>query len=308
MTLTRRRFLGTQGAFVAAAGLSVVPTRSLAANTLTLGEMDLMTVSDGSLTLPAEMVFDPMPQPELAEIIQRYGLSNDMLTPPCNVTLLRDGARTILFDVGSGPHFMPTAGELTDTLDAMGVTPDDVTDVVFTHGHPDHLWGLLDDFDEPLFANASYRMGRDEWAYWMDPNTVDTIDPTRTAMAVGAQRRLAVIEEIITLFDDGEEILPGIAARATYGHTPGHMAFEVRSGSNAAMIVGDAIGNHHVAFERPDWHSGSDQDQDLGAQARMALLDQLAQEQVPLIGFHLSDGGIGRVEQQGSGYRFVPGA
>jgi glyoxylase-like metal-dependent hydrolase (beta-lactamase superfamily II) len=125
-------------------------------------------------------------------------------------------------------------------------------------------------------------------------------------MAVGAKRRLEAIEDKINFFNDGEEILPGVAARASFGHTPGHMAFEIRSGSTATMVVGDSIGNHHIALARPQWVSGSDQDGDLGAATRVSLLDQLASEKMSLIGFHINQGGIGFVEKTDDGYIFIP--
>jgi glyoxylase-like metal-dependent hydrolase (beta-lactamase superfamily II) len=81
------------------------------------------------------------------------------------------------------------------------------------------------------------------------------------------------------------------------------MAFEI--GSGGAMVVGDAIGNHHVALERPDWASGSDQDAEMAAATRVALLERLAAERMPMIGYHLPGGGIGRVERAESGFRFV---
>ena len=103
----------------------------------------------------------------------------------------------------------------------------------------------------------------------------------------------------------GDEVLPGIAAVASFGHTPGHMSFELRNGSDAALVIGDAINNHHVAFARPDWPSGADQDQDTAAATRLALLDRLAAEQMLAVGFHLPDGGMGRVERDADAFRFV---
>ncbi|NNE53045.1 MAG: MBL fold metallo-hydrolase [Sulfitobacter sp.] len=302
MKLTRRAFTaGAAGLGLAhAAGFS---PRAAHAE-ITLGDIRLDVVSDGSLTLPGSFIFDGMPKDELQPILDTYGISSEVLTPPCNVTLMRSGDRTVLFDVGSGPDFMPNAGELLDALDALGVAPEDVTDVVFTHAHPDHLWGLLDDFDDPLFTEASYLIGKAEWDYWTNPATVDEIGEARAAFAVGAQRRLAMIEDAITFFGDGEEILPGVAARATFGHTPGHMSFEVRQGTDALMVLGDSIVNHHVAFAKPEWRSGSDQDQDLAAKTRTKLIDQLATEQMPVIGFHLP-GGLGRVERADGAYRFI---
>jgi glyoxylase-like metal-dependent hydrolase (beta-lactamase superfamily II) len=296
--LTRRTLL--------AAGASVLlPHRLWANTTLTLGDLRIDTLSDGNLVLPKSFAFAGDAPAGAAEILTQYGLTGDTLEPPCNVTLVRDGTNTILFDVGAGPDFMPTAGDLPDALDALGVAPDEITHVVFTHAHPDHIWGLLDDFDDPMFPEATHMIGKAEFDYWMNPETVNTIDTGRTTFAVGAKRRLEAVEDMIETFDDGAEILPGIAARASFGHTPGHMSFHLNSGSNNVLIVGDAIVNHHLAFARPDWQAGSDQNPEMGVTTRLGLLDQLANEQMTLIGFHLPGGGIGRAEKDGDGYRFV---
>ena len=302
MNLTRRTLL--QGS---AAGLALTATGMpvWAASELEFGTMKLQTFSDGFLTLPADFIFGPMPKDELAPILARHGVAPGPLQSVLNVTLLRSGDNLILFDTGSGPSFQQSAGELGAALEAGGIAPGDVTHVIFTHAHPDHLWGVLDDFDDTYFYEAQHMMGRVEWDYWFNPETVNTIVPTRTSMAVGARRRMETIEQAITLFDDGDEILPGIAARATFGHTPGHMSFELRSGSESAMVLGDAITTPHVGFERPGWESGSDQDPGAAAAARVRLLDQLTNEQIPIIGYHLPDGGIGRAERMGDSYRFV---
>lgn len=300
--ISRRTFLAAASA---TALLPVAPRRLWAGSTLSLGGVQIDTLSDGMLTLPGDFILGGMPQDEMKAIVAKYGLPTDQLTPPCNVTLLRDGTNTVLFDVGSGPDFMPTAGKLLEAFEALGLTPDAVTHVLFTHAHPDHLWGLLDEFDEPLFANAEYMIGAAEFDYWMNPDTVTTIGEARTTFAVGAQRRLAAIADTVRKVADGEEVLPGIAARLTAGHTPGHMAWDIAAGSDRVMVLGDAIGNHHVAFERPDWASGSDQDAAMAADTRVRLLDQIATDKALLIGYHLPGGGIGRAERDGSAYRFV---
>lgn len=268
--------------------------------------MRLDVASDGYLSLPGGFIFDPMPRDELLPILKELGQSPDLLTPPCNVTVLRAEGRTVLFDVGSGPDFAPDAGELIESLAALGVAPEDVTDVVFTHAHPDHLWGVLDDFGDLLFSEATYKIGRQEWDYWTDPETVDEIGEARASFAVGAARRLAEIEDSVSFIEDGDEILPGVVARATFGHTPGHMAFEVRSGSEATMILGDCIGNDHIAFARPEWNSGSDQDQERAAQTRVALMDELHHDKMRIIGYHLTGNGIGYVDRTAGRYVFVP--
>jgi glyoxylase-like metal-dependent hydrolase (beta-lactamase superfamily II) len=305
MNITRRTVLKTAGASAALGALGI--RAGWAATEIDLGDMQITTLSDGFLTQPADFMFAPMPQDELAAYLASKGMERDApLTPGCNVTLVRHEGRVILFDAGSGTTFLPTVGELPDALSALGVDPGEITHVVFTHCHADHLWGVLDDFDEPFFYNAEHMMGQVEFDYWADPATVDTIAEDRVPMAVGAKRRLDVIGDQMTLFGDGAEILPGIAARATFGHSPGHMSFELRSGGNSVMVVGDAILNDHTAFAHPDWPIGADSDHEAAAQVRRSLLDQMAQGEMTMIGFHLPNGGIGRVERQGDAFAFVP--
>ncbi|SEW19778.1 Glyoxylase, beta-lactamase superfamily II [Cognatiyoonia koreensis] len=302
MAIDRRDYLRGMGAI----GLTLaMPTPLWSQSNVIAGQARLDTLSDGNLVLPKSFILGEMSPPGADEILTRYGLAGDTLTPDCNVTLFRDGTRTVLFDAGAGADFMPTTGRLIEAFDTLGVDPFDVTDVVFTHAHPDHIWGLLDDFGDLSFPEADYHIGADEFAYWTDPNTVSTIGTERQSFAVGAANRLAEIADRIILFDDGAEVLPGIHSRATPGHTPGHMAFVVTVGREEIMVVGDAIGNHHIAFERPGWISGSDQDGTLGAKTRQMLLDQLAHDQMRFVGFHLPNGGLGRAEKRDEGFVFV---
>lgn len=303
MSPTRRQFLL---AAAGAASVALAPGRLWAGASLRVGEARIDVLSDGHLSLPADFLLRDIPAEALAPLREKYGLTSDRLEPPCNVTLLRDGTNTVLFDCGSGPNFQPTAGELGDALDGLGVASEEVTHVIFTHGHPDHLWGVLDDFDDPVFPEAQHLMGRAEFDYWRDPGTVDRIGQARASFAVGAKRRLDQLAERFTFFEDGEEVLPGVAAVATPGHTPGHMSFEIRRGSESVMVLGDCIANAHVSFERPDWHYGSDQDTERAARTRVRLLDRLAAEQMRMVGYHLPAGGVGRAEALGGGtYRFI---
>jgi len=301
MLTTRRKFMAQGLAAGAVAGMP-----GLLHAQMSVGEMTLDVISDGNLMLPGDFIFGGMPKDELMPILDRYDQPYDQLNPPCNLTLWRGDGRVVLFDAGAGPNFMPSAGKMAEALDALDLSPEDITDLVFTHGHPDHLWGVLDDFGDPLFANATHCMGQAEWDYWTDPNTVSTIDSDRQAFAVGAERRLAIVAEQMTFFGDGDTVLPGVGARLTPGHTPGHMAFELRAGNSSVMVVGDSIGNDHIALARPEWESGSDQDPQLGAQTRTALIDDLVKSQMPIVGFHLGQGGIGRIDTSGDGFAFIP--
>lgn len=301
MKITRRQIL-------AGAAASALPFAGLpvwAGVSVTMGKIRIDTLSDGHLSLPKAFVLGDAPQPEADQILARHGVSGNAIEPPCNLTLLRDGTNTVLFDAGAGPTFQPTAGKLAAAMEALEVTADQITHVIFTHGHPDHLWGLIDDFDEPVFANATHMMGDREFAYWRDENTASTIGQERQTFAAGAKRRLDMLGERFEMVKDGQEVVPGVAAMATFGHSPGHMSYEIRQGTDSLIVTGDALTNAHIAFERPGWHSGTDQDWELAARARIRLIDRIAHEQMRLVGFHLPGAGIGRAEKQGDGYRFV---
>ena len=164
----------------------------------------------------------------------------------------------------------------------------------------------MDDFDDLTFQNANYHIGRTEWEYWFDSETVNKVREDRVAMAVGAKRRLEALEENINLFDGNDEIIEGIRALPTPGHSPGHMSFEVGKSSQKVMVIGDALNNHHVAFRKPQWISeGLDQDPKQAADTRKRLLEKIVSEQSKVVGFHLPNGGIGHVEKLGEGYKFI---
>lgn len=303
MAYSRRRLL-SHGA---AALFGLTASRQALAKT-NVGDMTVQMISDGFLTLSRDYIFDPLPAEIRKAAVDDFELSSRTLEAPCNLTLVQRNADVILFDAGSGPGFQPTAGDVVDGLAALGLAPEDVTHVVFTHAHPDHLWGVLDDFDDPVFSQAEHMMGRLEFDYWSDPSTLGSIDESRQPFVVGAARRLEAIGERVSLFDDGQEILPGVFTVLAPGHTPGHMCFEVRSGNDALMILGDAISNHHVAMRFPSAPLGSDQDMSQAAKTRHALLDRIARQDMRVAGFHLPDGGFGRIDSFEDGFVFVPQA
>ena len=289
--LSRRVFgILTVAAFAGGAASS---RRSGAAETKALS-----TLSDGFMELRYASLVSESASLELG--VEPGGT----LTPACNVTVLRWEDRLVLFDAGSGPNFMPTAGRLPASLDEAGINSADVTDVIFTHAHPDHIWGVVDDFDDPLFANATHHIASAEWDFWRSERALTDLPEERLSFVAGARNRFAAIEETVSLFKPGDEPVPGIEAMAAFGHTPGHMAFIVH-GAEPAMIVGDAISNDPISFLRPDLPWGADQDAGKGAETRMRLLDRAAGEGVKIVGFHLPSGGIGYVERKDTAYRFV---
>ncbi|GGB56773.1 MBL fold metallo-hydrolase [Roseibium aquae] len=303
--LTRRQMLASGLALGASAGLGWPASPVRAQATWQLGPHELTVLSDGNLTLPMSFFLPDRSAEEIESLFAPHGMALDALTPDCNITLLRSGERLVLFDVGAGPNFQPTAGALPSALDDLGIDPADITDVVLTHAHPDHLWGILDDFEDPLYPEAQVWVPQAEWDYWRADDTLDKTPEARKSFVVGAQSRFDAIEDRVSMVTPGQEVLPGIEALDTSGHTPGHMSYMVHGGSDSVLILGDAITNAVVSFERPDWASGSDQDPEKGIETRTRLLDRLAADQSLVIGFHLPEPGRGRVERAGSAYRFA---
>ena len=119
MTLTRRHVMGAMGA----GALLGWPHAGRTATEMTLGTARLTTLSDGHLTLPRDFMLGDLDPEKAAPILAEHGITGDMLEPPCNLTLYRDGTNTVLFDAGSGSGFMPSAGELRGALDAAGSRP-----------------------------------------------------------------------------------------------------------------------------------------------------------------------------------------
>lgn len=269
------------------------------------GDAEITVVSDGHMELPLGFVFPDVPQAELQALLAENGMPTDAYTPDCNVTFLRSGDRLAVFDVGAGPNFMATTGMLAANLEEAGIDPADVTDVIFTHAHPDHLWGLVDDFDELLFPNAAYQISEAEWDFWRAEDTLAKMPEERKSFVVGAQNRMAMIEGQVGLFKPGAEVFPGVEAVDTAGHTPGHVSFMIHGGGEPILVAGDTLMNA-LSFTEPGLHAGSDQDPEMGAATRMRLLDRLAGEKARLIGFHLPHPGAGMAERKGNAYRFVP--
>ncbi len=301
--VSRRTFLQASAA-AAGAGLVLSPS-SLWSNPLQIGSTEIRVFSDGNLSLPMNFVLPEQTEEEIENLLSPHGWNTQALTPDCNVTLLKRDDRLVLFDVGSGSNFQPTSGELTAHLEDAGVDVSDITDVIFTHGHPDHLWGVLDDFGDPLFSEAQFWFPQAEWDYWRAEDTLEKTPEERKSFVVGAQSRLEAIEGQVEMIRPGQEVIPGVEAVDTSGHTPGHMSYLIHDGSESVLVVGDAISNVVISFERPEWHSGTDQDREKGAATRTALLDRIASEGSRIIGYHLPNPGIGRAEKSGTVYRFV---
>ncbi len=284
-----------------------VPRIAFAGNReILLGNASVQVLSDGHLSLPASRLFDTEERKaEGTGLFEKAGMSTDDFSPPLNITLLKSEDKLVLFDVGSGSQFVESAGLLPTALESMEVDPADITDVVFTHAHPDHCWGLLDDFDELLCPEATYHMHGGEFDHWMSEDTLNNSDEASLGMVAGARNRLPLIEDRLNRFNWGDELLPGVEAVDSRGHTPGHTSFAIHNNNESIMVLGDALIHPVLSFQRPDWPWLTDQNIDDAVATRKRLLDRLFAEKMQIIGFHLPESGVGHVEQHEGEYHFV---
>ena len=313
MTMTsasRREFLALASASAAAVGLPFCPVSAAAPHAIRLGEFEITVLSDGNLSFPVSFLAVGAEKAALEAALKTAGLPTVRAEPPCNVTLVRTPKDLILFDAGAGPNFAPTAGKLLDNMAAAGIKREAVTKVVYTHAHPDHLWGTLDDFDErPNFPNASYVLAAEEWNFWTAEDAAKRMPPERMNFAPGARRNLLRIKDKIKTIKPGEEIVPGLRAIDTSGHSAGHVSIEIASGREGLIVLGDALTHPVVSFAHPEWKpAGDHHDPDMAVATRKRLLDRLAADKTPVIGFHLPYPGVGRVERKGAAYAFAAGA
>jgi glyoxylase-like metal-dependent hydrolase (beta-lactamase superfamily II) len=300
--ITRRTAL-TLGAATAASALLPAGARAQATpHTFAVGSFAVTVISDGSISLPLSMLL-PKTDPKIAA---------DMLGPngptaQVNVVVVKTPDRLVVIDSGGTKDFLPNTGAFADRFEAAGFAPDDVTDVIFTHAHPDHLWGAIDALDEARFAKARHHVTIAERDFWMKDGLAETMPEGLKGMAVGSARRLKILEPLLVASKPGIEIAPGFSYVDTPGHTPGHGSVLITSGSAQLLVGGDALSSHIVSFEKPDWVWGADTDTDKGIATRKMLLDRLATDKTALLGYHLPWPGIGRVERKDSAYRFVAG-
>ncbi|MFZ0399988.1 MAG: MBL fold metallo-hydrolase [Pseudolabrys sp.] len=302
LNVNRRGFLAASAASFLARTL---PAFAAAPYTIKHGAFDLAVVSDGHLVLPTSFLAPDAPAAQRDALLKAAGQTGEQYNSPTNVTLIRSGTDLILVDMGSGDRFMPTAGKLWDNLKTAGIDKAEITKVVFTHGHPDHLWGAIDELDELIMPDATFYVVSAEWNFWTGDNATRGLPAERAGFVTGARRNYAAIKGKMKMVKGGDEIVPGLRIADTPGHTQGHVSLEL-VGGDGLIIGGDALTHPLISFQHPEWKPLADHVPDQAVATRRKLLDRLATDRSRLIGFHLPYPGVGTVERKDGAYRFVP--
>jgi glyoxylase-like metal-dependent hydrolase (beta-lactamase superfamily II) len=273
---------------------------------LRVGEIEVLVISDGVLPQPAETIATNGDPAEMAAWLDNMRLRPDEFKWPLNVVVVRSGDQTVLIDSGVGTEFhSPRSGHLARRMEAAGIDPASITDVVLTHMHVDHIGGLLaDGLMGRLRPEVPIHLAAAEVAFWAAPDFPPFMPaPVRDVLGPVAGRFLDKYRGQLKLFEERHEVAPGVTVNRTGGHTPGHSVVRMASGDGRLTFLGDSVFQNH--FERPDWFNAFDHDPEEAVRVRTRLLRELAASRELLVAAHVSFP-FGRVATAGEVFRFIP--
>ncbi|MCZ7659751.1 MAG: MBL fold metallo-hydrolase [Xanthobacteraceae bacterium] len=269
-----------------------------------IGDILVTALSDGYLDVPLDAIRNfPVDQ------------ARDVLTANCrpvaprcsvNAFLVRSGGRLALIETGSGNTMGPTLGWLPKNLRRLGIDPAKIETVLLTHMHPDHSNGLTDDAGAPLFPECELVLHEEEVAHWHDDARMARV-PERQAVRYfqGARIQFAPYRDRARLFRSGE-VLPGITAMPIPGHTPGHTAYLISSGSESLLVWGDVVHFPDLQIPHPEACMEFDSDSAAAAATRRRVFDMVATDRLLIVGPHLHFPAFSYLVRDAGGYRLLP--
>jgi glyoxylase-like metal-dependent hydrolase (beta-lactamase superfamily II) len=280
-----------------------------------IGTFEVTAVTDGMRTdaLPDTYVRNAKKE-EVNAALTAAHLEKDKLRPPFTPVVVNTGSKLVVIDTGLGPLLYEQSkgavGQFQTNLAAAGIDRNAVDVVMISHFHGDHINGLLTADSKLAFPNAEIMVPAVEWKYWTDEGNMSKASGTPLEGNFKNVRRVfGALNNKVTQYEAGKEPVPGITAMATYGHTPGHVSYVVASGSDRVMVQVDITAHVALLFVRnPGWHLSGDMDGPMAEQTRRKIYDMASAESMLIQGFHFPFPGLGYVEKDGAGYRFVPAA
>jgi len=278
-----------------------------------VGDIEVTVVRDGHRTfpLPDKFVVNAT-KSEVNAALDDASLPRDEMTVHFNPLAIRIAGKLIVVDTGLGEAGQAitngTAGHFAGNLRASGIDPGEVDAVVISHFHLDHIGGLLDAENRPVFPNAEVFVPAAEWNFWMDESELSRAPANRQDAFANAWRVFDEgLKRRITMYEWGREIFPGMLALETAGHTPGHTSFLLSSGRDRLFVQSD-VTNHPALFVRhPAWHAAFDMDGDRAERTRRRVYDMLVSEGMKVQAFHYPFPSFGYIERDGDSYHVVPG-
>jgi glyoxylase-like metal-dependent hydrolase (beta-lactamase superfamily II) len=261
---------------------------TLNADRFRVGQIDCLVVQDRSSTLSISYLLPAAGPKELKPQMGHYGLAPDTIDFSINLLLLDVHSHRVLIDTGLGESDLP------EKLETLGVQPAEIDLIILTHGHRDHIGGVLDSTGQIQFPNARYLTMKAEYEYWTQPEQVGKITHPPALEAWKWLQAYPEKIDLIDALDDGIDIIPGITCVPAPGHTPGSMILRIDSEGERLWHIADTA--HSVLqVPNPHWSSVFDMDKISAAATRQDLFEQVARDKAFVIAYHFPYPGLGHV-------------
>ncbi len=271
-----------------------------------VGDIEVTAIHDGFARRPLEGFVRNAELSQVQQAMQEAFLPSDALPIVFTTLVLRQNDRLTLIDTGNGDSGAPTTGLWMANFRAAGFDPAQVNTVVISHFHGDHINGLRLKDGTAVFPKAEIMVPAAEWDFWMDDARMNQAPEGMKGAFQGVRRVFGPVAKDVKRYDANKEIVPGLTSVAAPGHTPGHTAFMLSSGSGKLMVLSD-ITNHPALFVRnPDWAAVFDMDADQARATRRRMLDMAASERAQVSFYHAPFPATGHIAKEGNGFRFVP--
>jgi glyoxylase-like metal-dependent hydrolase (beta-lactamase superfamily II) len=266
-------------------------TRSKASIDFRIGSHPAWSLHDGTFSMPLPALARDTPaddlQREFGEIVRADG----QLELQVNVLLVRWRGELVLVDAGCGAAYGPQLGFAGDELRALGFSADDITMVLFTHLHLDHVAGAVDSTTRSLrFPRARYLALRDEVNFWAQPTPdlgrTGVPAEQRAAIVRGMHDALTILGPKLEFFSATDELFPGVRAVPLPGHTPFHSGFLFEDAGERFLNAGDAFIDSRLHVKHPEYSPIGDTLPEVAITTRQTLLERRAREDFKLFCAH----------------------
>jgi glyoxylase-like metal-dependent hydrolase (beta-lactamase superfamily II) len=279
-----------------------------------VGTIEVTVLSDGIARVPVTEAFVLNVKPEEVNAALREAyMEPGVFIGPYNPIVLNTGTRLVLIDMGTGEaNYIATkgvAGQLLTNMAAAGIDSKSVDTIIISHYHGDHINGLLKADNSLAFPNAEVLVPAPEHKYWTDAGEESrAATPRITDIFKGVRRVIgnAEVMKRLRTYELDKEVIPGVLAVATPGHTPGHTSHIVTSGSSTVYVQADVTHAPFLFARHPGWHAFYDHDPVAAEATRRKVYDMLAAEKMMVQGFHYPFPSVAHVEKTAEGYREIP--
>ena len=262
-----------------------------------INDIDLFILRDGSNTFTND-TFIKTSDSEIEQILKSK--QKTLIETSFNAFLIKSNDECVLIDTGAGDLFGPIAGNITPALSELGVLRTDITKLIITHLHPDHIGGAIDSDFNSVFKNAEFILSEKEYNFW-------TNSANFTKQPESQMHPLAVLKAYksnLSIVNHDTHLGHGLSTIDLPGHTAGHIGIHISSGNDDFIITGDIIHAQHLQLSNPDIGVIFDQDYNLAKNSRIKMLDMLASDGTRFSGGHLLPPAVLRISKKGNS--FIP--